>query len=270
MDDWRSYDDVAETYERVHAARFVEVADDLVAQAEIGRRSTSCSTSAPAPASPPRPPRRGRQRRRASTSRWACCTWSRRQRVPTEAVAAAEAIDLPFRDGAFDAALGTFVLAHFTKYETAIFDAMRVLKTGGTIGFSSWSDGVDAYQTAWRELVESVVPREILEPAYAEARPWHDKFRKRDQIEEVLIDAGLRQVRTEVRKYRWVYGREEYLDGLSVLASGRFVREMLGDPGWEASASGLGRVRGTVPRPAQRLPRGDPGHRRQGVRTLTS
>jgi ubiquinone/menaquinone biosynthesis C-methylase UbiE len=36
MDDWRSYDDVAETYERVHASRFVQVADDLVAQAGIG------------------------------------------------------------------------------------------------------------------------------------------------------------------------------------------------------------------------------------------
>ena len=36
MDDWRSYDDVAETYERVHAPRFVQVADDLVAQAGIG------------------------------------------------------------------------------------------------------------------------------------------------------------------------------------------------------------------------------------------
>ena len=30
-------------------------------------------------------------------------------------VAAAEAIDLPFRDEAFDVVLGTFVLAHFTK-----------------------------------------------------------------------------------------------------------------------------------------------------------
>jgi len=41
-------------------------------------------------------------------------------------------------------------------------------------------------------------------------------------------------VRTEVRKYRWVYGREEYIDGMSVFASGRFVREMLGASGWDA------------------------------------
>ena len=42
--------------------------------------------------------------------------------------------------------MGNFVLAHFTKYETALFDMMRVLQPGGRVAFSSWSDGVDAYQ----------------------------------------------------------------------------------------------------------------------------
>jgi ubiquinone/menaquinone biosynthesis C-methylase UbiE len=35
MDDWRSYDDVAETYERVHARRFAEPARDLVETAAL-------------------------------------------------------------------------------------------------------------------------------------------------------------------------------------------------------------------------------------------
>jgi ubiquinone/menaquinone biosynthesis C-methylase UbiE len=35
MDDWRSYDDVAETYERVHAPRMGAIARDLVAIAEV-------------------------------------------------------------------------------------------------------------------------------------------------------------------------------------------------------------------------------------------
>ena len=36
MNDWRSYDEVAEAYERVHAPRLAVVARDLVAFAEIG------------------------------------------------------------------------------------------------------------------------------------------------------------------------------------------------------------------------------------------
>ena len=232
MDDWRSYDDVAETYERVHATRFVEVAADLVSQAGIAPGNLVLDIGTGTGIAAEAASKLGASVVGIDES-MGMLRVARRQR-PNEAVAAGEAIDLPFCDAVFDAAIGNFVLAHFTKFETAIFEAMRVLRVGGTMGFSSWSDGVDAYQTAWRELVESVVPREILEPAYAEARPWHDKFRKRDQMEEVLVDAGLRHVRTEIHKYRWVYGREEYLDGMSVFASGRFVREMLGDSGWSS------------------------------------
>ena len=65
---------------------------------------------------------------------------SHRER-PKVPVVAAEAIDLPFRPGTFDAVLGTFVLAHFTKYDTALFELRRVLRTGGRIAFSSWHDG---------------------------------------------------------------------------------------------------------------------------------
>ena len=152
MDDWRSYDDVAETYERVHASRFVQVADDLVAQAGIGEGHLLLDIGTGTGIAAEAATKVGARVVGIDES-MGMLRVARRQR-PAEAVAAAEAIDLPFRDGVFDAAIGSFVLAHFTKYETAIFDAMRVLKLGGTIGFSSWSDGVDAYQTAWSELVE--------------------------------------------------------------------------------------------------------------------
>jgi hypothetical protein len=72
----------------------------------------------------------------------------------------------------------------------------------------------------------------MLEPAYAEAAPWHERFRRRENVEQALIDAGLRHVRTEVEKYRWMYGRDEYVDSLGIWATGRFVREMLGEAEW--------------------------------------
>ena len=54
----------------------------------------------------------------------------RRER-PSIAFVAAKAIDLPFRDGTFDAVTGNFVLSHFRRSETALFDMMRVLRPGG-------------------------------------------------------------------------------------------------------------------------------------------
>jgi ubiquinone/menaquinone biosynthesis C-methylase UbiE len=230
MNDWRTYDGVAETYERVHAPRLAEVARDLVHQIELagGDRVLDVGTGTGVAA-------------QAAVDAGAAAVGidesigmlaiARRER-PAVPVAAGEAIDLPFGPGRFDVVLGSFVLAHFDKVETALFDVARVLRTGGRVGFSSWTDGVDAYQQTWRELVEGVVPREMLAPAYAEAAPWHERFRSRTSVEEALIDAGFRSVRTEVVKYHWTYSLDDYLDGLQVWATGRFVREMLGDAGW--------------------------------------
>jgi hypothetical protein len=72
----------------------------------------------------------------------------------------------------------------------------------------------------------------MLASAYAGAAPGHERFKSRTNVEEALLDAGFRSVRTEVVKYRWTYSLDEYLDGLQVWATGRFTRNMLGEPGW--------------------------------------
>ena len=230
MNDWRTYDDVAETYERVHASRFAEVASDLVEMVGFADGAdvldVGTGTGVAAQVAADAGGRAVGVDESIGMLRVAC---RERPKVP---VAAAQVIDLPFGPGRFDAAIGSFVLAHFNKVETALFDIARVLRVGGRVGFTSWTDGVDAYQQAWREMVESVVPREMLAPAYAEAAPWHERFRSRTNVEETLIDAGFRSVRTEVVKYHWTYALDDYLDGLQVWATGRFVRNMLGESGW--------------------------------------
>jgi ubiquinone/menaquinone biosynthesis C-methylase UbiE len=232
MDDWRSYDGVAETYERVHTPRFLDVARDLVALAAVadGDRAADIGTGTGVVAEVLK--ERGATAVGIDTSLGMLrVARSVRPAVP---VVAAQAIDLPFRDGAFDVVTGNFVLAHFRKYQTALFDLARVLRPGGRLAMSSWSDPPDAFQAAFMEQVESVVPREMLAPAYAQAAPWHEKFRSRGSVEEVFVEAGFRHVRSEVAKYRWAYGMDEYLDGLEVWATGRFVREMLGEMEWSS------------------------------------
>jgi SAM-dependent methyltransferase len=157
-------------------------------------------------------------------------------------LAVAEVIDLPFRAGSFDAIVGNFVIAHFTKYETALHDMLRVLRPGGRIGVTAWSDGQDDLTRTWLELVSTVVPREVLQPAMDERLPWRERFRDRAVVEETLMEAGVRQVRTEVRSYRFRYPLDEYVEGLGTWATGRFVRSMLGEARW---ASFQQRVRAT-------------------------
>jgi ubiquinone/menaquinone biosynthesis C-methylase UbiE len=255
MQDWRSYDDVAELYERVHAPRFMEPAGDLLTMAEVGAgaRILDVGTGTGAAAEAARAsganvvgidPSLGMLRVAAGA----------RHGTP---FVAAEAIDLPFRDGAFDAVIGNFVLAHFTKPKTALYDILRVTKTGGRVAFSSWADGPDAFTNAWLQLVYDVVPKEMIEPSIADAIPNHERFRRRDAVEETLRDAGLAHVRTEAASYEWQYTRDDYVDGLEVWATGRFVREMLGEAGW---TSFMERARSTF---ASRFP--DPLHDRRDV-----
>jgi ubiquinone/menaquinone biosynthesis C-methylase UbiE len=255
MDDWRSYDDVARTYERVHAPRFAEPARDLLALAglEAGQRVLDVGTGTGVTA---------RVAAELGADAVGVDASLEMLRVghaahPELRLAGAEAIDLPFADGSFDVVAGTFVLAHFARIDTALFDIVRVTKPRGTVAFTTWTDGRDAFGDTWLELVTEVVPRELLEPSIARAIPNHDRFTKRTAVEEVLHDARLRHVRTEPVRYEWRYTLDEYLDGLEVWAVGRFAKEMLGPDGWKAFRA---RARSVF---ADRFP--DPLHDRRDV-----
>jgi ubiquinone/menaquinone biosynthesis C-methylase UbiE len=255
MDDWRSYDDVAATYERVHAPRFAEPARDLLTLAGVhaGQRVLDVGTGTGVAAEV------ARSLGADAVGVDASLEMLRVGRAahPELELAAAEAIDLPFPNGSFDVVTGSFVLAHFARVDTALFDIGRVTRAGGTVAFTSWADGRDAFSDAWLELVTDVVPRELLEPSVARAIPNHERFTSRAALEETLIDAGLRHVRSEPVTYEWRYSLDDYLDGLEVWAVGRFAREMLGPEAWSAFR---GRARAVF---AERFP--DPLHDRRDV-----
>jgi ubiquinone/menaquinone biosynthesis C-methylase UbiE len=255
MDDWRSYDRTAAIYDRVHAPRLADPARDLAELAGVrtNARVLDVGTGTGVVASVARA--RGASAVGVDTSEGMLQV--ARASHPDVGFLAAEAIDLPFRDGTFDAVLGGFVLAHFAKVETALFDIMRVTRPGGVIGFTTWTDGRDAFTDTWRELVSTVVPDDLLESTIDKAIPNHDRFTSRAAVEDTLLDAGLRHVRTEPARYEWRYGRDEFVDGLTVWATGRFVREMLGEDDWNAF---LERARATF---ADRFP--DPLHDRRDV-----
>jgi ubiquinone/menaquinone biosynthesis C-methylase UbiE len=233
MDDWRRYDDVAETYERVHAPRMAEVARDLVTMVDVtpGSRildvGTGTGVAAAAAAGVVGP-----DGLVVGVDVSIGMLAAGRRARPGIHVVGASAIDLPFRDRTFHAVVASFVVSHFTKYQTGLFDMIRVLRQGGHLGMSSWADKPDDLQKTWAELVEAAVGPGLLADARKQAVPWAERFTDRRAIEETLIDAGLRHVRTERREYRFVYPLDEFVDGLATWSTGRFVRSMVGEEGW--------------------------------------
>jgi ubiquinone/menaquinone biosynthesis C-methylase UbiE len=233
--DWRGYDDVAEPYDHSQAPRTAVVAADLVRLAHVpegGRvldvgAGTGSSTDPAQQAAGPAGLAVG-----VDSSLGMLAVAARVH--PDLRLAAAEAIDLPFSDATFDAVIGNFVISHFTKYETALFDILRVLKPGGRLAVSAWSEREDEFQRTWRELVEGVTTHELLQDALDRAIPWEVRFRDPKRLEEALRDAGLHPVSVERREYRFQMARDDYVLGRETATSGRFVRDMLGEEGFRA------------------------------------
>jgi ubiquinone/menaquinone biosynthesis C-methylase UbiE len=229
VNDWRSYDDVAETYERVGAPRLAQVSPDLVGLAAppVGGRAldvgtgTGVTAAAVAEAMGP-----GSRVVGVDASIGMLRTGAIARPGPR---AAAEAIDLPFRDGTFDLVTASFVLHHFAKVVTSLFDMVRVLRPAGRLALTTWADGKDELTSTWDDLIEEIVPHEILAPTMDQVVPGRDRFRTRGPVEEVLTDAGLHHVRTEPAQYRFTYTIDEYVDSVAIGAAGRFAKDMLGE-----------------------------------------
>jgi len=69
----------------------------------------------------------------------------------------ADAEDLPFAAGRFDAVLSVFGLVFAPRPEVAISEAFRVTRSGGCVGFTTWTPGSAAAR--FSEVASKYVPR---------------------------------------------------------------------------------------------------------------
>ncbi|MFE4258089.1 class I SAM-dependent methyltransferase [Streptomyces sp. NPDC056883] len=70
-----------------------------------------------------------------------------REAAPTARTLVGALPRLPFRDGSFDAAVGNFVLGHAGPTEAVVAELRRVVRRGGRVGLTGWTDAPGAGQT---------------------------------------------------------------------------------------------------------------------------
>lgn len=222
--DWRSYDSVAQDYARLHGPHTAIVAADLIQMIgvpddgvvlDVGTGTGDALA-------------RGGDRRIVGVDPAPLML----RFAPAGRVAAAEAINLPFRDDTFDAVTANFSMPYFTKLDTALFDIRRVLKPGGTLGVAVWGAGEDDLTKTWRILVEEAIGRDILKAGLKDEAPWAEKLSDKGRLESVLRDAGFRPVSVQARRYKFEAGRDDYIRSHEIEAAGRYARAMLGERLW--------------------------------------
>lgn len=234
QEDWESYDHVAEAYERVTADRTAGAARDLVALAgvEPGHRvlDVGTGTGVAAIAAIERVGAKGLVAGLDPSSRMLA---QARPKHPEVDYVQGEALDLPFQDASFDRVIGSFVVQHFNRWETALFDMARVLRRGGVMALSNWATSEDAFTSAWRSVAEELIGPELFRDAARRAAPWQDRFSNPALFEESLKQAGLRQLRVERRSYRFQMTLDSYLEGMETRTLARSLHRIMGDAIWE-------------------------------------
>ena len=236
MADWRTYDDAAPEYAELWEPLTAGAAHDLIELAQPGasERLLDVGTGAGVVLEDAEKAMGGSRAGVAiGIDRSVPMLRAARRTRPSARVAAAEVIDLPFRDATFDVVTSNFVLHHFADHRTALFDMLRVLKPGGRMALSVWGPNPDEYRKAWDELVEGAVGPELLNDAIEQATPGRDRYAERERFEQDLYDAGLRHLRVETREYRRHVPLHDLVRQLELGALGRFVHSMLGDRDWE-------------------------------------
>ncbi|HEX5879201.1 MAG TPA: methyltransferase domain-containing protein [Actinomycetota bacterium] len=229
--DWRSFDRVADIYDRIRAPLHEPAARDLVAAigdpAEGGFLDVGSGTGVVAAAA-----QAAGWRPTVSVDR-SLPMLARARARGLDRLVGADAVDLPFRDARFGAVGAGFVLHVLPRYDTTLFDMSRVLRPGGTLGTATWDWRRDEFTETWRVVAESFTTKELLDDAMRRAAPWAERFSQPEQLEEALREAGMRSVRVERRQYRATVTIDDYLTGREISAPGRFLREILGQALWE-------------------------------------
>lgn len=232
-DDWRSYDEIADRYDRVWFDRFEPVARHIWALMPPRAGDTLLDIGTGTGIVPAALHGAG-----AAPSLVVGCDRSRRMlerargRMPELAIVAADAHALPFAEEAFDVVSASFVLSHIPDYAGALSDAYRVLTPTGRIAVTNWAPSSDPYGALWTECLSDLISEEEVRRALSEVAPWENHLSQPGRLETALREAGFIVVEAATPEIAFASTVEQFVRDRELSSGGRLGRTMVGAPAW--------------------------------------
>jgi SAM-dependent methyltransferase len=148
-------------------------------------------------------------------------------------LAVANVFELPFA-AMFDHVTASFVLNHLDDCASAVVKMARALRSGGTIGLTSWAVGPSENEvgTAWSEVAANHVSSEQLRDAAHGALPNEEYLHSPDALSAILGRAGLRILRSEQVAFATKMSTVDYIVSQSNSLSGRFIKSSVSLERW--------------------------------------
>jgi SAM-dependent methyltransferase len=135
-----------------------------------------------------------------------------RRRQPELEFRWADAEDLPFEDGSFDAVVGGFVLNHLPAPERAVRESARVLAPGGSIAYSVWDR--PEHNRLLGVVADAIAEVGVQEPAEVAEGPDPYRFADDSEFAAQLGRAGIGDVAVETLSLSLpVRGSNEFWEG---------------------------------------------------------
>lgn len=131
----------------------------------------------------------------------------------------ADAEDLPFAAGRFDAVLSVFGMVFAPRPEVAAAEAFRVTRSGGCVGFTTWTPGSAAAR--FGEVASKYFPRPEDPPPPPHV--WGDEETCRERLAPYAVDVSFERA---VVRWSWPSedaAREEAEDSNNFVAAARAV-----------------------------------------------
>jgi len=233
VSDWRSYDEIAEDYDRIWSPRFEAAARGMWALMPARASDKVLDIGTGTGIVPMALYETGRSPRlMVGCDRSAGMLRRARARMPGLHVLVADAAALPLRSASFDRATAAFVLSHVRDYRCALAEALRVLQPSGTLALSNWAPPSDPYSPAWNELLAKAISKEEAERALLEVAPWETYFSETGRLEAALAEAGFSVVQLESVELELTLTAEQFIEDRELSSGGRLASRLLGPEGW--------------------------------------